>query len=59
MRVEGKSFAIVDQKPVASGTDAKNVYEEAKTKLPTQTHWFWVGYDSLQILERTENGRWY
>jgi len=35
LRVEGKSFAIVDQKPVASGTDAKNVYEEAKAKLPT------------------------
>jgi|GEM_PF-5524664 len=41
-KIEGKSFAIVDQKPVASGTDAKNVYEEAKAKLPTQTHWFWA-----------------
>ncbi len=29
-RFAGKWIAIVDQKPVASGIDAKKVYEEAK-----------------------------
>lgn len=32
----GKWIAIVDQKPVASGTDAKKVYEEAKAKYPNK-----------------------
>ena len=30
----GKWIAIVDQKPVASGTDAKKVYEKAKAMYP-------------------------
>lgn len=30
----GKWVAIVDQKPVASGKDAKKVYEEARRKFP-------------------------
>lgn len=32
----GKWVAIVDQKPVASGIDAKKVYEEAKAKFPNR-----------------------
>ncbi len=35
-RFAGKWIAIVDQKPVASGTDAKKVYEEAKRKFPNK-----------------------
>lgn len=33
-KFSGKWIAIVDQKPVASGRDAKKVYEEAKSKYP-------------------------
>lgn len=32
----GKWIAIVDQKPVASGRDAKKVYEKAKAKYPNK-----------------------
>jgi len=34
----GKWVAIVDQEPVAGGTDAKKVYEEAKANLYQTKH---------------------